>query len=514
MKKNCWISICCFLVLSLLLTGCDGTQKTDNVDMVKQGYLGLYTDMTVQQLLHRHYGMLYQEETWNGGTTNKGEDLVEVRYTDLSGTFEDTRIQFKTDGTCFWVSAFSDPMEPIEESTDLMATLNYLYLEAYLQENYEQSQDEAFLQELIQKLDQIPASAVLYGAAAGYTGDRAQICRVFGEEPIDLSAAWLLDSQGLLDLGAYAADDTLDPYTADELLQELSSNALRAQKTFLNQYIELTGKITSFDSSGAYFVLGPTGDTYYATPITCIISDETLLDTILEANIGDVATIRCQVTDVGEFLGYSVNILEITALSPSGIQNNPSEIVGAYTFGNEYTVRITEEDPAYTDGGYWFCVSFDSGGSDYVAGELNIGEIYRFDGYSANDVGELIFTIEDGKLFLEFSSERHNWFKEELIKLQEIDYSNQNLSQYCGLYYSPTGMYTISLSEGLTSGTFFLELLYKTGVYDFGTVTPGEETHLENGAYITVDILENGTVHVLLYSAISADGNFDENLIQ
>ena len=75
-------------------------------------------------------------------------------------------------------------------------------------------------------------------------------------------------------------------------------------------------------------------------------------------------------------------------------------------------------------------------------------------------------------------------------------------------------MYTISLSEGLTSGTFFLELLYKTGVYDFGTVTPGEETHLENGAYITVDILENGTVHVLLYSAISADGNFDENLIQ
>lgn len=315
MKKNCWISICCFLVLSLLLTGCDGTQKTDNVDMVKQGYLGLYTDMTVQQLLHRHYGMLYQEETWNGGTTNKGEDLVEVRYTDPSGTFEDTRIQFKTDGTCFWVSAFSDPMEPIEESTDLMATLNYLYLEAYLQENYEQSQDEAFLQELIQKLDQIPASAVLYGAAAGYTGDRAQICRVFGEEPIDISAAWLLDSQGLLDMGAYAADDTLDPYTADELLQELSSNALRAQKTFLNQYIELTGKITSFDSSGAYFVLGPTGDTYYATPITCIISDETLLDKILEANIGDVATIRCQVTDVGEFMGYSVELLDIVEVS-------------------------------------------------------------------------------------------------------------------------------------------------------------------------------------------------------
>ena len=41
----------------------------------------------------------------------------------------------------------------------------------------------------IDELDQISGSAVLYGAAANYTGDRAQLCTLFGEDALETSVS-------------------------------------------------------------------------------------------------------------------------------------------------------------------------------------------------------------------------------------------------------------------------------------------------------------------------------------
>lgn len=43
----------------------------------------------------------------------------------------------------------------------------------------------------IDELDQISGSAVLYGAAANYTGDRAQLCTLFGEDALETSVPWV-----------------------------------------------------------------------------------------------------------------------------------------------------------------------------------------------------------------------------------------------------------------------------------------------------------------------------------
>ncbi len=186
------------------------------------------------------------------------------------------------------------------------------------------------------------------------------------------------------------------------------------------------------------------------------------------------------------------------------------EIVGKYTFGDGYKVEIENA----TDGSekkYSFFITFDLISNDYLYGDININETYKFDGYTANDAGELKFTIENSKLFLTFSSEKHSYFKEELIPRSINNYTG-SLNKFYGHYYSPTGMYGIELSEGKDEDTLFLSLLYSTGKTDSGYVTPGKETELDNYSYVTLELLENETVHMTLFSAISADGNFDEEL--
>lgn len=68
----------------------------------------------------------------------------------------------------------------------------------------------------IDELDPISGSAVLYGAAANYTGDRAQLCTLFGEDALETSVPWVLDAYGYLDMNDYAQQDTADT-TAVEL---------------------------------------------------------------------------------------------------------------------------------------------------------------------------------------------------------------------------------------------------------------------------------------------------------
>lgn len=205
MAKKYFLGLIFVLSISvLLLGGCSVFNDTDYISLVQNGYLGEYTDMAVKKFFSYYYGERYDEESWDGGTTDAGEEIVEVTYKDTEGALEDVTIQFTMlDAQCFEVTAFIDPMEEIEQSTDLMAHLNYIYCTQYLLENPEIVEDEEKEQVFIKRMEEIPASAVLFGASDEYEGDRGKLCEVAGDKPIELNVMELLDATGLIDMSIY-----------------------------------------------------------------------------------------------------------------------------------------------------------------------------------------------------------------------------------------------------------------------------------------------------------------------
>ena len=97
-----------------------------------------------------------------------------------------------------------------------------------------------------------------------------------------------------------------------DMLTELDANALRAEEKYQDQYLEITGKITNFDSDGKYITIAPIDSPNWTwSTIHCSLTDSSQKTFLLEKNVGDVITIRCKVTSIGEVLGYSVRIIEI-----------------------------------------------------------------------------------------------------------------------------------------------------------------------------------------------------------
>ena len=191
--------------------GNTGSTSTDTyIETVQNGYLGEFTDMTVQELLSSYYeDQLGCTAEWDGGENDDGQQIVEVKYTDE--TVGDTTIQFKMlDEQVFKISAFHDPDAEIEKASDLAAELNSLYFMAYTTKHETELDSAEKMKVFIDELDQISGSAVLYGAAANYTGDRAQLCTLFGEDALETSVPWVLDAYGYLDMNDYAQQDTAD----------------------------------------------------------------------------------------------------------------------------------------------------------------------------------------------------------------------------------------------------------------------------------------------------------------
>lgn len=191
--------------------GKTGSTSTDTyIETVQNGYLGEFTDMTVQELLGSYYeDLLGCTAEWDGGENDDGQQIVEVKYTDE--TVGDITIQFKMlDEQVFKISAFVDPNVTIEKASDLAAELNSLYFMAYTTKHETELDSAEKMKVFIDQLDQISGSAVLYGAAANYTGDRAQLCTLFGEDALETSVPWVLDAYGYLDMNDYAQQDTAD----------------------------------------------------------------------------------------------------------------------------------------------------------------------------------------------------------------------------------------------------------------------------------------------------------------
>lgn len=94
-----------------------------------------------------------------------------------------------------------------------------------------------------------------------------------------------------------------------QMLDDLSSNALKAEKTYQDAYVEVKGKIKSFDSDGAYVSIEPVkADEWNFESVMCYIKNENQENFLLEKSVGDTITVKGQVTSIGEVLGYSIDI--------------------------------------------------------------------------------------------------------------------------------------------------------------------------------------------------------------
>lgn len=99
---------------------------------------------------------------------------------------------------------------------------------------------------------------------------------------------------------------TYKKVSAKELSEALSKNAAKASKEYKDQYLEITGELSVIDSQMSYISIS-SGE-LDLTNIQCYIQNEDQEEKILEMEQGDEITVKGKCTDVGEVLGYTIDM--------------------------------------------------------------------------------------------------------------------------------------------------------------------------------------------------------------
>ena len=99
-------------------------------------------------------------------------------------------------------------------------------------------------------------------------------------------------------------------YTVTELSEDLDSNALKAADKYKGQYVELTGRLSVIDSNGKYISIVDSTDEWAITGVQCYIKNDEQKQVVMDMSIGDEIVVKVKITDVGEVLGYFLDMTE------------------------------------------------------------------------------------------------------------------------------------------------------------------------------------------------------------
>ncbi len=99
----------------------------------------------------------------------------------------------------------------------------------------------------------------------------------------------------------------------DDLDEALSNNAAAAKDTYNKKYVEITGKLGTIDSDLKYISLMSSTKEYDFNGIHCKIKNNEQKDIVKTLTKDQEITIRGKITDVGEVLGFYLDITEIIA---------------------------------------------------------------------------------------------------------------------------------------------------------------------------------------------------------
>lgn len=98
--------------------------------------------------------------------------------------------------------------------------------------------------------------------------------------------------------------------SVNDMMTALNDNAMGASDKYKGQYLEITGKLTNIDASGKYIDLMADGD-FEIIGVQCYIKNDDQKAKVSSLTKGDTVTLKGKCTDVGEVLGYSLDIDEI-----------------------------------------------------------------------------------------------------------------------------------------------------------------------------------------------------------
>ncbi len=98
--------------------------------------------------------------------------------------------------------------------------------------------------------------------------------------------------------------------TAATMIDDLESNALKAETTYKGQYVEVTGYVSNIDAQGKYFSVDGGPDTFTFTNVQAFITPEQQAQ-VAEFSKGNQVVFTGEVTDVGEVMGYSIDVESI-----------------------------------------------------------------------------------------------------------------------------------------------------------------------------------------------------------
>ena len=100
-------------------------------------------------------------------------------------------------------------------------------------------------------------------------------------------------------------------YAVSELMDDLNGNALKAADKYKDQYVELTGRLDVIDSNGVYISIVPIEDEFAILGVQCYIKSEDQKSAVMDMSIGDTLVVKGKIKDVGEVMGYSLDIDEM-----------------------------------------------------------------------------------------------------------------------------------------------------------------------------------------------------------
>lgn len=266
------VAICLVALLggSMLLEYFSKPTVEENIAIVQNGYLGDFTDVTINALFHYTYGDAYETEKWDGGETDSGKDLVEVRFFDTGKESDGVAVQFTMlSDECFKITAYVAPEFPIHIQS--VEDLNAILLMQYAAYHADDDNDLFW-----DGLEEIPASIVQYGAADSYDGDRKEIFRMDGKTASFQSAQSLLveyvdylDDLGVMDEEEPVSEPDVQPtptiaeVPAETVASRQESKAIKAlrdatsgeQHFFLTNTEEYVDVYGIKDLGGDYFPL-------------------------------------------------------------------------------------------------------------------------------------------------------------------------------------------------------------------------------------------------------------------
>ena len=97
----------------------------------------------------------------------------------------------------------------------------------------------------------------------------------------------------------------------DELDDALENNAAAAKDTYINKYLEITGKLGTIDSDLKYISLMSRTDTWDLNGIHCTLKNDEQRNLVKTLSKDQEITVRGKITKVGEGLGYYLDVKEI-----------------------------------------------------------------------------------------------------------------------------------------------------------------------------------------------------------